>query len=181
MVYHNTTSYSNLKIKIFPAKSAATGVNVWPTEYVNRRHWNITACIPRGMVAWSRPEIIDKLSFANQQDLGRRFQLWKYFSYDSVLIKERVHSEMKFSEKIKIDPNFMPFALFFSKSVSIPSNINSSPKISLPGTCIITSRDLHYCFWGPAFSLPGPALLLPELHYFTVTFPSKKIKQREGN
>ena len=112
---------------------------------------------------------------------------------------------MKISDKIKLDPNIMPFAFFFSKSVSIPSDINSSPKISLPGpalslpgTCIITSKDLHYCFWGPALllprtciiasrpafslsgpalSLPGPALLLPDLHYFTVTFPSRKIKQ----
>merc|ERR1719206_1363076 len=62
----------------------------------------------------------------------------------------------------------MPFAFFFSKSVSIPSDINSSPKISLPepalslpGTCIITYRDLHYCFRGPAFSLPGPAHCVP--------------------
>ena len=60
-------------------------------------------------------------------------------------------------------------------------------------TCIITSRDLHYHFqgpalllprtcifssWtciidsGPALSLPGPALLIPDLHYFTVSFPS---------
>ena len=68
-------------------------------------------------------------------------------------LKERVHSEIKISNKIKLEPNIMPFAFFFSKSVSIPSDINSSPKIllpgpalSLPGTYIITSRDLHYCF-----------------------------------
>ena len=126
----------------------------------------------------------------------------------TIHFKERVHSEMKISYKIKLDPSIMPFAFFFSKNVSIPSDINSSPKIplpgpalSLPGTCIITSRDLHYCFRGlafslpgpslllpgpalslpgPALSLPGPALLLPDLHYFTVTVPSRKINQTEG-
>ena len=109
------------------------------------------------------------------------------------LLKERVHSEIY--DKIKISSNIVPFAFIFSKSVSFPFCINSSPKISLlgtalslpgaciiasedlhfdlrdlhycfrtciitSGTCIITSRDLHYCFRGPAFSLPGPALLL---------------------
>ena len=127
--------------------------------------------------------------------------VWAY-SFDlagrkCTCLKERVHSEMKISYKIKLDPSIMPFAFFFSKNVSIPSDINSSPKIplpgpalSLPGTCIITSRDLHYCFRGlafslpgpslllpgpalslpgPALSLPGPALLLPDLHYFAIT------------
>ena len=75
------------------------------------------------------------------------------------MLKERVHSEMKISDKIKLDPNIMPFAFFFYKNVSFTSDINSGPKISLP----------------------GPALLLPDLHYFTVTFPSQKIKQTEGN
>ena len=84
-------------------------------------------------------------------------------------VKKRIHSDMKISDKIKLDLNIMPFAFFFSTSVPIPSDIN------------INSRDLHYCFRGPAFSLPGPALLLPDLHYFTVTFPSRKIKQTEVN
>ena len=86
----------------------------------------------------------------------------------------------------------MPFTLIFYKSVSFTSDINSG---------IITSEDLHYCFRGPAFSilgpalllpdlhyhfwgllsLPRPALLLPDLHYFTVTFPSREVKQTEGN
>ena len=41
-------------------------------------------------------------------------------------------------------------------------------------TCIIASRDLHYCLWGPAFSPPGPALLLPDLHswFWTCIFTS---------
>ena len=47
---------------------------------------------------------------------------------------------MKISGKIKLNPNIMLFAFFFSKSFSIPSDINFSPKISLPG---------------PALSLPG--------------------------
>ena len=65
-------------------------------------------------------------------------------------LKERVHSETKIMDKIKLDQNIMPFIFFFSKSVSIPSDINSSLKISLPGpalslagTCIIASEDLH--------------------------------------
>ena len=69
------------------------------------------------------------------------------------VIKERVHSEMKISDKIKLDPNIMPFVLFFSKSVSIPSDINSGrkisllgPALSLPGICIIASEDLHFLF-----------------------------------
>ena len=105
--------------------------------------------------------------------------VWAY-SFDlagrkCTCLKERVHSEMKIMDKMKLDPNIVLFAFFFSKSVSSPSNINSGHKISLP-TCIITSRDLHYCFRGPAllllrtciiasrpaFSLPGPAL---SLHY----------------
>ena len=56
----------------------------------------------------------------------------------------------------------------FYRSVSIPSGINSGPKISLPG---------------PAFLLLGLAFLFPDLHYhfqerhyFTVTFPSRKMK-----
>ena len=36
---------------------------------------------------------------------------------------------MKISYKIKLDPSIMPFAFFFTKSVSIPSDINSNPKI----------------------------------------------------
>ena len=38
-----------------------------------------------------------------------RFQIFVYICY-----KERVHSEMKISGKIKLDPNIMPFAFFFS-------------------------------------------------------------------
>ena len=86
--------------------------------------------------------------------------------------KERVHSEMKISYKIKLDPSIMPFAFFFSKNVSIPSDINSSPKIplpgpalSLPGTCIITSRDLHYCFRLPALMHSDLYFYFQDLHY----------------
>ena len=78
----------------------------------------------------------------------------------------------------------MLFAFFFSNSVSITSDIKSGPEISplgpalsLQGTCIFISIILHYCFLGPAISLPGPALLVPNLYYFTVTFPPRKIKQ----
>ena len=109
-------------------------------------------------------------------------------------------SETKLMDKIKLDPNIVQFAFFFSKSVSFPSDINSGhkillpgPALSLPGTCIIASKDLHYCFRGPALLLPDlhfhlrtliitsgtciiasrPTLFLPDLHYFTVTFPSR--------
>ena len=78
---------------------------------------------------------------------------------------------MKISDKIKFDPNIMPFALFFPKTVSIPSDINSGPKISLPGPALSLP--------GPALSLPGLALLLLDPHYFTVNFSSRKIKQME--
>ena len=87
-------------------------------------------------------------------------------------LKERIHSEMKIFDQIKFSSNIVPFAFIFSKNVSLPSALNNSQKISLPGpalslpgTCIITSRELHYCFRGPAFSLPGPAILLSDLHY----------------
>ena len=60
-------------------------------------------------------------------------------------LKERVHSEMKIIDKIQFT--------FFSKSVSFPSDITSGHKISfpgpvlsLPGTCIIASEDLHFHF-----------------------------------
>ena len=78
------------------------------------------------------------------------------------LFKERVPSDMKISDKIKLDPNIVPFAFFFSKSASFPSDINSGPKISLPwaglslpGTWTIASEDLHFS---------RPASLLPDLH-----------------
>ena len=58
-------------------------------------------------------------------------------------IKERVHSEMKISDKIKLDPNIMPFAFFFSKSVSIPSDINSSWPI-ICGAGIHVGLGPHY-------------------------------------
>ena len=75
-----------------------------------------------------------------------------------LLFKERVHSEMKISDKIKLDPNIMPFAFFFSKNVSIPSDINSSPKYHF--------QDLHYHFQGPALSLPGTCIIASEdLHF----------------
>ena len=70
-----------------------------------------------------------------------------FLTSDSREFIERVHSKIKFFDKIKLDPNIMLFALFFSKNVSIPSDINSGPKISLPGTCIITFEDLHFHFW----------------------------------
>ena len=140
--------------------------------------------------------------------IGLRSNLFKqfFFCQASVIletsVKERVHSETKIMDKIKLDPNLVLFPFFFFKSVSFPFDINSGhkislpgPALSLPGTCIITSEDLHYCFRGPAFSLPGPALLLPDLHYhfwdlhyhfqdlhyFIITFPSRKLKQSEGS
>ena len=54
---------------------------------------------------------------------------------------DRLHSDMKIDDKIKLDPNIMPF-----KSVPIPSDLNAGPKISLPGTCIFASEDLHFLF-----------------------------------
>ena len=63
------------------------------------------------------------------------------------LFKERVHIEMKISDKIKLDPNIMPFAFFYSKAfLFLPTSI-LAPKYHL--------RDLHYNFQGPALSLPG--------------------------
>ena len=41
------------------------------------------------------------------------------------------------------------------------------PALLHPGTCIITSGDLQYYFNVPAFSPPVPALLPPDLHYFS--------------
>ena len=88
-------------------------------------------------------------------------------------IKERVHSEMKISDKVKLNSNILTFAFFFYRSVSFSSYINSGHTISLPGpassppgTCIITTEnlhfhlrdlhyrflDLHYCFWSCIFT-----------------------------
>ena len=119
-----------------------------------------------------------------------------FFSFSLLvptLFKERVHSEVKICDRIKLYLNVVPLAFFFFQHQFRPQNITSR-------TCIITSGDLHYHFQGPALllqracifssgtciiasgpalslpgpalSLPGPALLLPDLHYFTVTFPS---------
>ena len=78
-----------------------------------------------------------------------------------------VNSEMKIIDKIKLGLNIVPFTFFFSKRFSFPSDNNSGhkislsgPALSLPGTRIIASKDLHYCFQGPALLLPGPVLLL---------------------
>ena len=66
----------------------------------------------------------------------------------------------------------VPFAFCFSKSFFFLQ------------TFILTTKyhfwDLHHCFRGPVFLLTGPALLLPDLDYFTVTFLSRKIKQKHG-
>jgi len=87
-------------------------------------------------------------------------------------LKKRVHSEIQISNKIKLEPNIMPFAFFFSKSVSIPSDINSGPKISLPGpalslpgTCIIASDDLHFLFQDLNFLFRDLHYCLRDLHY----------------
>merc|ERR1711954_8812 len=82
------------------------------------------------------------------------------------MLKERLHSEMKISDKIKLDPNIMPFAFFFSKSVSIPSDIQFRPQNITSRTCIITSRDLHYHFQGPALSLPGTCIIASKALHF---------------
>ena len=61
------------------------------------------------------------------------------------------------------------------------------PALLLPRTRIFTSGTCIIAFGpafshpGPALSLQGPALLLPDLHYVTVTFPSRKLKQMKGN
>ena len=96
--------------------------------------------------------------------------------------KERVSSEMKISNIIRLDPNIGLFSFFFFKSVIVLRH-QFRPQNTTSRTCIIASRDLYYCFWGPAFSLPGPALSLPgpgllltDLLYFTVTSPSRKKK-----
>ena len=142
----------------------------------------------------------------NRKKIFKFFYYMHEDHYDNSIvgIKERVHSETKIMDKTKLDHKIVPFALFCSKSVSFPFNTNSShkislpgPALSLPGTCIIASRGLHdgfrapvlflprtciiasgpeFSLPGPEFSLSGPALLLPDLHYFTVTFPSRKIK-----
>ena len=102
-----------------------------------------------------------------------------------IRVKERVHSEMKISYKMKLHPSIMLFAFFFSESVSFPSDINSSPEISLPGPAFslpgpaLLLPGPAFSLPGPALSLPGPALLLPDLHYFTVIVPSRLIKQTE--
>ena len=82
------------------------------------------------------------------------------------------------------------------------------PLIVASRTCIINSKDVHYHFQGPellfvrtciftcrtyiiatgiAFTLPGPALslsglasLLPDMYYFAVTFPSRKVEKTKG-
>ena len=69
--------------------------------------------------------------------------LWTDENKIDTKLKERVHSEMKISEQIKLDPNIMMFVFFFSKSVSCPSDINSGPKMSLPGPALLL-LDLYY-------------------------------------
>ena len=81
------------------------------------------------------------------------------------------------------------------------------PLIVASRTCIINSKDLHYYFQGPeilfvmtciftcrtyiiatgiSFTLPGPGLSLsgleslhPDMHYFAVTFPSRKSRKNK--
>ena len=68
-------------------------------------------------------------------------------------------------------PYFRAFKL--SKSVSCPSNTNSSHKILLPGPTlllpgirIIASKDLHYYFQGSTFLPPGICIVgSKDLHY----------------
>ena len=55
-------------------------------------------------------------------------------------------------------------------STSYPSK---GPSFSLLGP--------EFSLLGPALLLLGPALLLPDLHYFSVTFPTREIKQTERN
>ena len=103
--------------------------------------------------------------------------------YKLLTCKERVHSEMKIFEKMKLTSNIVTLAFFFCKSVSFSSDINITFRtcIFTSGTCITASGRPAFSPPGPALSLPGPALLLPDLNYFTVTFPSRKLKQTEGN
>ena len=79
-------------------------------------------------------------------------------------LKERVHSETKIIDKIQFT--------FFSKSVSFPSDITSGHKISfpgpvlsLPGTCIIASEDLHFYFWDLYFHFRDLHYHFQDLHY----------------
>ena len=77
---------------------------------------------------------LDRIALCLIWNTDSRFSV--YSESEQKNIKEKVHSEMKISDKIELDPNIMSFSFFFSKSVSIPSAINSGPKISLPGPAL---------------------------------------------
>ena len=104
---------------------------------LNYRPQNLAQLLPQNSQKWT---------FWDQNGkLCHFMQYFAWFGPDTISthkdktpqgLKERVHSEMKISDRIKLDPNIMPFAFFFSKSVSIPSNIISSLKMSLPGPAL---------------------------------------------
>ena len=66
---------------------------------------------------------------------------------------------MKISDEIKLNLNIVQVAFFFHESVSFTSDINSPHNIT-SGTCITTSRYLHY-------HLRGPSLFFPRTCIFT--------------
>ena len=81
------------------------------------------------------------------------FELFSKFECIGGLIFEN-----KISNEIKLlDPNIVPIAFFFSRSVSFPSDMNSDHKISLP----------------------GPVSLLPDLHFTVNSLSRKEVNMTE--
>ena len=94
-------------------------------------------------------------------------------------LNERVHSEMKICDKIKLSSNIVLFAFISSdvdsgRNISLPGLLHyhlQRPALAPPRTCIITSEDMHFHLWdlhhcfraciftsGTCIILPGPAL-----------------------
>ena len=102
-----------------------------------------------------------------------------------ILIKERVHSEMKTWERLDYCPHIQPITWIFLKSVpTFPDRVSVSkictsgdlhrtirgPASHHPRTCITPSADLHHTIRGPASEHPdlhrtiqGPASHHPNL------------------
>ena len=69
--------------------------------------------------------------------------------------------------------------LYFYKRLFCPSNSKSSYKIlllalilSIPVTCFVTHKDLHYHFQGPALSLTRTCIITSVVEYFHLREPA---------
>ena len=87
------------------------------------------------------------------------------------------------SLKIKLNSTIVMFAFFFSKSVSFSSDIHSGLTISIPGPALSLPwlQAPALLLLGPTFSLLKLHYHFQDLHYFYVTFPSRKVKHTEEN